>query len=158
MLRIDQVFVDIGFGMNGYHSDKTQVYLFGGSLSDEAVKAHRGCMEVQKRLAESLKPGAVPSELYRLATEKLDADFLRNFMGFGTRRVKFLGHGVGLHIDELPVIANGFTEPLTENMVIALEPKKGVPGKGMVGVEDTYVVTPKGGRCITGGGCDIMLV
>jgi Xaa-Pro aminopeptidase len=43
-------------------------------------------------------------------------------------------------------------------MVFALEPKRGVPGVGMVGVEDTYVVTKRGGECITGGGSDIMVV
>jgi Xaa-Pro aminopeptidase len=73
-------------------------------------------------------------------------------------RVKFLGHGVGLTIDELPVIAKGFDEPLEENMVIALEPKKGVPGIGMTGVEDTYIVTPGGGQCITGGGREIIRI
>jgi Xaa-Pro aminopeptidase len=46
-------------------------------------------------------------------------------MGFGTRRVKFLGHGIGLQIDEIPVIARGFDEPLQERMVLALERRRG---------------------------------
>ena len=71
-------------------------------------------------------------------------------------RVKFLGHGVGLDIDEFPVIAQGFDEPLEENMVIALEPKKAIEGVGMVGVEETFIVTPRGGQCITGGGREII--
>jgi len=57
----------------------------------------------------------------------LDPEFLKNFMGFGNRRANFLGHGVGLQIDEPPVIAEGFDEPLAGGMVLALEPKKGVP-------------------------------
>jgi Xaa-Pro aminopeptidase len=64
--------------------------------------------------------------------------------------VKFLGHGIGLWIDEKPVIAKGFDEPLEEGMVFALEPKKGIRGVGLVGIENTFVVTPQGGRCITG--------
>jgi Xaa-Pro aminopeptidase len=60
----------------------------------------------------------------------LDSEFLRNFMGFGDRRVNFLGHGVGLQIDEPPVLAEGFNEPLVAGMVLALEPMKGVPGRG----------------------------
>ena len=79
-------------------------------------------------------------------------------MGFGGRVAKFLGHGIGLQVDEPPVIAGGFTSPLKENTAIAIEPKKGVPGIGMVGVEDTYFVTENGGKCITGGGCDIIEV
>ncbi len=156
--RGDLVFVDIGFGTNGYHSDKTQVYFFGGKPSDEMIKAHRACIEVQKHAAELLRPGAIPAEIYNSIINGLSGDFKQNFMGFGNRQVKFLGHGVGLHIDELPVIANGFYEPLAENMVIALEPKKGITNIGMVGVEDTYIVAPDGGRCITGGGSDIMVV
>jgi len=71
-------------------------------------------------------------------------------MGFGNHRVKFIGHGVGLFVDEPPVIAAGFDEPLQEGMVIALEPKCGIPGVGMVGIENTFAVTPGGGRSLTG--------
>jgi len=154
----DLVFVDIGFGMYGYHSDRTQVYMFGATPSDEVVKVHRKCIEIEKKAAELLRPGNLPSEIYNKIIDDLDSDFLNNFMGFGKRHVKFLGHGIGLHIDEHPVIANGFNIPLQENMVIALEPKKGIAGVGMVGVEDTYIVTPDGGLCITGGEKDIMVI
>jgi len=65
---------------------------------------------------------------------------------------------VGLTIDEMPVIAEGFDMPLCENMVIALEPKKGMPGAGMVGVEDTFLVTGDGGVCLTGGARGIVEV
>lgn len=71
-------------------------------------------------------------------------------MGYGKRTVKFIGHGIGLTIDEPPVIANGFNEPIREGMVFAVEPKKGIPGIGLVGTENTYIVTPKGGISITG--------
>ncbi len=154
----DLVFVDIGYAMNGYNSDKTQVYMFGAKPPEDAVRAHRACMDIQARLAERLKPGEIPAELYNSEMENLSQDFKENFMGFGVRQVKFFGHGVGLHVDEMPLIAGGYREPLKENMVVALEPKKGMPGIGMVGVEDTYVVEPGGGRCLTGGGRDIMVV
>ena len=79
-------------------------------------------------------------------------------MGFGARKVKFLGHGIGLTIDELPVIANGFDEPIQEGMVFAVEPKKGIPKIGMVGIENTFIVTPTGGRNITGNHPGLLLV
>ena len=97
-----------------------------------------------------LKPGAVPSEIYNCVMNDLSVDFLENFMGFGNRTVKFLGHGIGLTIDELPVIAQGFDEPIQEGMVFALEPKKGIKDIGMVGIENTFIVTTEGGKCITG--------
>jgi Xaa-Pro aminopeptidase len=80
----------------------------------------------------------------------LDSAFLENFMGFGDRRANFVGHGVGLQIDELPALAEGFDEPLTAGMTLAIEPKKGVAGVEMVGIEDTFVVTPEATRSITG--------
>ena len=79
-------------------------------------------------------------------------------MGYGKRQVKFLGHGIGLTVDEYPVLAKGFKEPLKENMVFAVEPKKGIEGIGMVGIENTFVVTPEGGRCITGSSPGLILV
>jgi Xaa-Pro dipeptidase len=154
----DMVFIDIGYCIEGYHSDKTQVYMFGATPSDEIVRVHRQCIEVEKRTAEMLKPGIIPSQIYDSIISGLDAEFLNNFMGFGERRAKFLGHGVGLHVDEYPVIATGFNDPIEENMVFALEPKKGIAGVGMVGVEDTYIVTPGGGSCVTGGERDIIVV
>ena len=154
----DLVFVDIGFGINGYHTDKTQVYMFGKKPDPEVADHHRMCMEIQKRLAEKLVPGAVPEKLYDAEMALLSDGFKLNFMGFGARQVKFLGHGIGLHVDEPPAIAHGITKPLAENMVMALEPKKGIEQIGMVGVEDTYIVTKEGGLCITGGGRDIVVV
>lgn len=154
----DLVFIDIGFGYEGYHSDKTAVYIFDADPPEEVVRVHAKCMEIEKQTAAMLKPGAIPSDIYSTITDSLEDDFRNGFMGVGDRTVKFLGHGVGLHIDEHPVIASGFRKPLEENMTIALEPKKGIPGFGMVGVEDTYIVTPDGGRCITGGGRPIIRV
>ena len=115
-------------------------------------------MEIQKETAGLLKPGNIPSEIYNSVTSKLDADFLMGFMGVGNERVKFLGHGVGLQVDEYPVIANKFDEPLIENMTIAVEPKRSIENFGIVGVEDTYIVTKDGGKCITGGEKEIIVI
>jgi Xaa-Pro dipeptidase len=146
----DLVFIDTGCGVEGYHTDKTMTYMFGRSLPDEAIAIQRQCVDIQDDLATLLKPGISPEEIYSTIIEGLSLEFLENFMGFENRRVNFLGHGVGLQVDEMPVIARGFDEPLEEGMVIALEPKKGIRGIGMVGIENTFVVTPQGGRSITG--------
>ncbi len=154
----DLVFADIGCSVEGYSTDKTMTYMFGQRLPEEAIAAHQRCVELQNRLASLLKPGAIPSEIYARAMQSLDPVFLTNFMGSGSRQASFLGHGVGLQIDEPPVIAEGFDEPLVEGMVLALEPKKGVPGIGMVGTENTYLITPEGGRSITGSHPGLILV
>jgi Xaa-Pro dipeptidase len=146
----DLVFIDAGCGYEGYNTDKTMTYMFGKSLPDYAIEIHRQCVDIQDEIAEMLKPGAIPSVIYNEIMDNLDTEFLKNFMGYGDRRVNFLGHGIGLLIDEIPVIANGFNEPLKEGMVFAIEPKKGIENIGMVGIENTFIVTPNGGECITG--------
>jgi len=154
----DLVFVDIGCAVEGYHTDKTMVYMFGRPLPEEAIAAHQRCVRIERDLAALLKPGAVPSEIYATIMAGLEPAFLENFMGFGDRRANFLGHGVGLQIDELPLLAEKFDEPLEAGMVLALEPKKGIPGVGLVGLEDTFVVTPQGGRSLTGTHPGLLLV
>lgn len=146
----DLVFVDVGFGVDGYHTDKTMTYMFGRPLPERAITFHKKCFEIQNEMARLLKPGNIPAEIYKSVMQGLDDEFANNFMGFKNRKVKFLGHGIGLHIDEYPVIAEGFNEPLELGMAIALEPKIGIEGIGMVGVENTFMVTEEGGRCITG--------
>jgi Xaa-Pro aminopeptidase len=146
----DLVVVDIGCGYKGYQTDKTLSYMFRKPIPDHAIDAHLRCVEIQDTMASQLKPGAIPSQLYRNIMADLEPEFLTNFMGFGNHKVKFLGHGIGLWIDETPLIAEGFDEPLEEGMVFALEPKKGIPDVGLVGIENTFIVTPQGGRSITG--------
>jgi len=146
----DLVFIDVGCGVDGYNTDKTMNYMFGRSLPKCVINIHNECVEIQNNIAEMLKPGAIPSEIYKTIMNNLDQEFLQNFMGYGDRKVNFLGHGIGLLIDELPVIAEGFNEPIQKGMVFALEPKKGIKNIGMVGIENTFIVTSKGGECITG--------
>ncbi len=146
----DLVFVDIGCGLYGYHTDKTVTYVFRKPLTQQAVDSHNQCVAIQNEIAVMLKPGAIPSEIYQTIINSLDQEFLENFMGFGNRQVNFLGHGIGLTIDEVPVLAKGFDEPIEAGMVFALEPKKGIPNIGMVGIENTFIVTTEGGKCITG--------
>ncbi len=146
----DLVNIDIGCGVKGYQTDKTMTYMFGGPIPEDAISIHMRCVEIQDAIASRLVPGAIPSEIYRDVVNDLEPAFLENFMGFDKHRVNFLGHGIGLWIDEFPVIAEGFDEPLQEGMILALEPKKGVPDVGLVGIENTFMVTPGGGRSITG--------
>ncbi len=146
----DLVFVDMGIGVNGYHSDKTMTYMFGEPLSDEIQSIHQQCVDIQNKVASLLIPGNIPEEIYETVMNGLTDDFKVNFMGYGNRQVKFLAHGIGLTVDELPVIAKGFKMPLQKNMLFAIEPKKGIQGIGMVGIENTFLVTPHGGESITG--------
>jgi Xaa-Pro dipeptidase len=158
LMKGDLVFIDNACGFEGYQTDKTMTYMFRKSLPEEAVAAHGQCVGLQDRMAAMLKPGVTPSQIYTAVYESLPPGFLENFMGFGNRRASFLGHGTGLQVDEFPVILKGAEDPLEEGMAIALEPKKGIKGIGMVGIENTFMVTPGGGRSITGHHPGLMLV
>ncbi|MCA1944866.1 MAG: M24 family metallopeptidase [Desulfovibrio sp.] len=144
---------DVGFCLEGYHTDKTQVYWAGpeSSIPDQIRRGHEACVDIMQRTAEQMVPGAIPSALYAASLERAASHGIaEGFMALDNNRVVFLGHGIGLAIDEYPVLAKGFDEPLEEGMVIALEPKLGIRGLGMVGVENTFEVTPTGGQCLTG--------
>lgn len=154
----DLIFIDTGCGYEGYQSDKTMTYVFGKPLPAHAREIHEKCLEIQLRMASMLRPGEIPSKIYENIMKDINEDCLPNFMGYGGRRAKFLGHGIGLQVDELPVLAKGFDEPLQEGMVFALEPKAGVEGIGMVGIENTFIVTSDGGKCITGSHPGLMQV
>ena len=100
---------------------------------------------VQKTLQEAAKPGAISGELYQLALDRADqlgqGEF---FMGAESRRIRLVGHGVGSELDEYPFIAANQSLPMKENMVIALEPKVIIPEKGVVGIENTHLLTKEG--------------
>lgn len=155
----EPIFVDTGFGYAGYFVDKTRVFALG-ALPAAAMGAHQQCLDIQEAVRCRLVPGAIPSQIYAEVMENFvnAKDFAQHFMGFGSNQVPFLGHGIGLAIDEFPVIAARVDIPLQENMVIAVEPKKGLAGIGLVGVENTFRVTPTGGEKLTPGTDEIITV
>ncbi len=144
------VYLDIPCGVEGYHTDKTIVYYFGDINKDPnrdlILAAHEHCLMLERFAASMLKPGVVVEDIYTETMKHFDERFVEGFMNGG----KFLGHSIGLTIDESPAIANRFKQVLTENMTFALEPKIALPGIGMVGSENTYLVTPQGGKPLTG--------
>ncbi len=148
--EVDIISADCGATFHGYHTDKTVTYAYGAPLSEKAMDAQRRCLEIQLKARDMIKPGVVAQEVYNTIIAKQPKNFLDSFMGIGSSQVKFLGHGVGLEIDEFPVITSKWPDVIEENMVIAIEPKSWIANEGMVGVENTFLVTHNGGKCITG--------
>ncbi|MDW7646122.1 MAG: Xaa-Pro peptidase family protein [Desulfuromonadales bacterium] len=133
----------------GYITDMTRIFVLG-DLDDELKHAFTTSLAIQDFLQRSLKPGAVCEELFLKAAEMAERAGLGDcFMGMPGEQARFVGHGVGLELDEFPVIAQGFKVPLQEGHVIAIEPKFVMPGKGVVGIENTFVTTAAGGVKLT---------
>jgi Xaa-Pro dipeptidase len=81
--------------------------------------------------------------------EPILLDYGEGFMNVGPAQVRFVGHGVGIELDEVPHLADGAKQSIEVGMTIAVEPKIGFPGRGVVGVEDTLFITPTGPECLT---------
>jgi Xaa-Pro aminopeptidase len=147
--RNEPILVDYVFALNGYISDHTRIFSLG-PLADELIEAHEAMLAIQDEVKKLAVPGVLTGDLYEqmvaLAEQK---GFGENFMGVGDRRIRFTGHGVGLELDEFPFIAKGQTLPLAAGMIIALEPKAIFPGKGVVGIENTHLVTGQGLESLT---------
>lgn len=144
------VYLDIPCGFDGYHTDKTVVYYYGDLAKDEQSKhlmeAQQRCLELEQEVVRLMVPGEPIENLYLHTMDKFDNIYGDAFMNGG----KFLGHSIGLVMDEAPAIAKGFKQPLQPGMTFAVEPKIALPGLGMVGTENTYVVTENGARSLTG--------
>ena len=145
----EPVLVDYPGVWQGYIVDITRVFAIG-SLDRELVRAHEVALEIQSALVRAARPGVTGGELWEVArTLAAHAGLEPYFMGCNNR-VYFVGHGVGLELNDLPVIAANDPVPLEEGMVVALEPKFVFPDRGVVGIENTFVVRREGLERLTG--------
>lgn len=140
--RNEPVFIDYSHVLDGYIMDQTRVFCIG-TLPDHLARAHALAVDILKEMEEIARPGVLCSMLYEKAMQMAgNSEFAAHFLGF-PEPVTFIGHGVGVELDEFPVIAPGFDVPLQEGMVFALEPKFAF-SDGAVGLENTYAVTRNG--------------
>ena len=147
--RNEPILLDYVFAHQGYLADHTRIFCIG-EIDDRLTKAHQQMLAIQAQIMSAAKPGVMAGELYQTAlTMAEDAGLGEYFMGSEEKRIRFIGHGVGVELDEFPFLAKGQTMPLAAGMVIALEPKAIFPGLGVVGIENTHVVTPSGLQRLT---------
>jgi Xaa-Pro dipeptidase len=140
----EPILVDIAFAYQGYIADHTRIYALD-DLPQDLLSAHQSMLDIQKTLVNEIKSGVICADIYTLACDLAQSKGYGNyFMGAGKNAVRFVGHGIGVELDEYPFLAYGQKQRLTTNMVIALEPKLIFPGKGVVGIENSFRVTPDG--------------
>ncbi len=142
------VMVDMNGNFTGYMTDMTRVFSVG-EISPLAQKAHDCSIRIAHELAEMGLPGTEAKAMYERATEIAKEEGLEKYFMGHRQHAGFVGHGVGIEINELPVIAPRSRDILAEGNVIAIEPKFVIPNVGAVGIENTYVVTPAGMKSIT---------
>ncbi|MDE5607773.1 MAG: Xaa-Pro peptidase family protein [Muribaculaceae bacterium] len=143
------VMVDVNGNYTGYMTDMTRVFSLG-RLTDEALKAHDCSIRIHRALAAAGAIGTPARELYEMAVGIAAEDGLEHYFMGHRQHAKFIGHGLGIEINELPVIAPRSHDTISAGQVIALEPKFVIPGTGAVGIENTYYITPEGRwECLT---------
>jgi Xaa-Pro aminopeptidase len=142
--RHEPLLVDYVFALNGYYSDHARIFSIG-DLPDNLMAAHAAMLDVQELIKKEAKPGVKSGEIYEMARERTrQLGYAEYFMGTGSDRVRFVGHGLGVELDEYPFLASGQKMELQENMTLALEPKLIFREQGVVGIENTHVVTANG--------------
>ena len=136
----DVVLVDLGLNKAGYHGDMARTYAVG-EVSGEMRRLATICRELEDVALEAIRPGLTAASVYvaaRAAAERLGV--LDTFQGGGP----YIGHGIGLELDEPPVLGPGVTMALQEGMILTVEPKLISPAFGAVNIEDDVVVTADG--------------
>ncbi len=150
--------VDYGGGYNGYITDETRVFV-AGKLHERFQKPYDTAKEIIEDLISFAKQGIDSREIYLRAENIVrKAGLQEYFMGFKEGQVSFIGHGIGLEINELPVITARHKTILKEGMIFAFEPKFVVHPYGAIGIEVDFIVRPNGLERVTGSSIDIINV
>lgn len=149
------VMVDLNGNFTGYMTDMTRVFAVG-SLPQEAVDAHQCSIDICRAFEREARPGVEARTLYEMCADMArERGLERYFMGH-RQHAGFVGHGVGIEVNEWPVIAPRSRQILERNNTIALEPKFVIPEVGAVGIENTYVIEDTGARSLTNAPVEIV--
>ena len=152
--RGEPIFLDYTGEWGGYIADQTRM-LSIGALEPFWLQGYEAMLDVQAHLERTVRPGITSGQLFDLATDRAaELGYRDYFMGppeekSPGQKVSFVGHGVGLELDEWPPLQRGTDSVLTEGMVLAVEPKLIYTGRGAIGIEDTYLLTSDGLKPLT---------
>lgn len=140
--------VDMAGNYRPYMDDMTRTFVIEHA-PELAYKAHQVSIDIHREIVAHFTVGILCSDLYNRAKKMAETNGLSEYF-MGTRQqAQFIGHGVGLEINEPPVLSPRSKEALEPGVAFALEPKFVLPGIGAVGIENTYIVHEEGLETIT---------
>ena len=150
MRQGDLFVVDIPTCVEGYHADQSRTYALGRAPS-RAHELHAGLVETADRLRGELRPGWTAGETFERARELAErAGIGTEFLAFPSgKRAHFVGHGVGLEINEPPFLSRGSKLELRAGMVLTSELHAWADDGTMVKLEDTLLLGPEGAELLT---------
>lgn len=141
--KYSTVMVDMAGSYGSHNTDITRSYRLG-DVPDNAKRAHELSRSICRWFEKTVRPGFEVAEVYKYALEQVKQAKLEHYFMGTEFQAKFVGHGVGIQINEQPVLMARSKDVFQKNMIIALEPKFVIPGVGPVGIENTYLVTEDG--------------
>ncbi len=154
----EPILVDFGTCYHGYQVDETRMFSIG-ELKQKFVNAYKACREIHDTVLEETRPGSDCEAIFMKTLQMAERlGYKDNYLGPPGLQTRFIAHGIGLELNELPFIAQGQSYPLEKGMTFAVEPKIVFPGEGSVGLENTVVVTQNGYEILTPVGQDIFQV
>ncbi|UCF57638.1 MAG: aminopeptidase P family protein [Deltaproteobacteria bacterium] len=148
--RGDLVIVDIPTLVNGYHADQTRSYVLGkANIQIETMYNH--LKEIADYLIENVKPGMKCSDIYQMAVDKAqELEVTDPFLSFGRgRRSRMIGHGIGLELNEPPILSKYDHSGVSDGFVIALDMHMMDESVGVVKLEDVILITNSGNEILT---------
>lgn len=131
--------IDMAGNYTAYINDMTRVYSLG-DLPDIAYEAHVLSIKMHERFREEVKAETSCADIYNWTIEMTEEAGMQDYFMGAKQKAKFVGHGVGLEINEPPVLMQRSKDFLKPNMLIAYEPKFVIPEVGAVGIENTYLI------------------
>lgn len=155
----EPIIIDFAGCVDGYLSDQTRVFSVG-ELSDKLRKAYDDMLKIQELMMRTAEVGVSWSALYDVCFKcAVDMGYADSFMGAKGSQVSFIGHGVGVEIDEYPFIASSFSHmPLEVGMAFAFEPKVVFPGEGAIGIENTFYLSNEGLKRLTHSSDELVIL
>ena len=158
MKRHEPIVVDFGVCYHGYQVDQTRMFSIGG-MEQKFINAYQACREIHDAVLEEVRPGADCESLFLKTLRLADKmGYKDSYLGPPGLQTRFIGHGIGLELNELPFLARGHSYSLEEGMTFAVEPKIVFTGEGAAGFENTIVVTKNGYEILTPTESDIFEV
>ena len=146
----DPVIVDIPTLVNGYHADQTRSYVLGRA-NEKIESMYYRLKEIADSLIENIKPGIKCSEIYQMAMEKSkELRVTDAFLNFGKgKKSQIIGHGVGLELNEPPVLSNYDDSEVSDGYVVALDMHMMDENIGVVKLEDMILIRNNGNEILT---------
>ena len=157
--RDEPIVVDFGSSFDGYLVDQTRIFAIG-SVSDRMRRGYDDMLRIEALMLELAEERPSWGSIYDACLElAVKLGYADHFMGTPGSQVPFIGHGVGIELDEYPFIARGFTgQHLQPGMVFAFEPKLVFPGEGAVGIENTFYLSESGVKRLTFSNSDLVIL